>query len=126
MMIYILITVMSAVFLAIGAATLHLMKLHRLQAEKIRVLHHQLSALCSGANGIDERILQFEQTVSHIQEQQKTLELGASRSHSPSYENAIRSAKKGAGEAQLIDNFNLSDEEAHLINRVHGETNQLH
>jgi hypothetical protein len=117
---------MSVAFLAIGAASLHLLKLHRLQAEKIRVLHNQLSALCSGASGIDERILQFEQTISHLKEQQKTLELGGN-GHIQSYENAIRLAKRGAGEAQLINNFNLSDEEAHLINRLHGDqADQLH
>lgn len=118
MTIYVVITVMSAVFLVLGLATMRLLKLHQMQAERIRTLQNQLSALCEGASGTDERILQFEQTLGKIRDHQHSLDL---RSNSQlGYDHAIRLARKGAGVEQLIDNCNLSDEEAHLISRLHG------
>lgn len=119
MTIYIVITVMSAVFLFVGAATLRLMKLYQLQSNRIRSLQNQLSALCAGASGTDERMLQFEQVLNKIKDQQHSLELGSGSSHQ-AYEHAIRLARKGVDTEQLIDSCNLSDEEAHLISRLHG------
>jgi hypothetical protein len=80
-----------------------------------------LSALCAGAVGADNRIVKFEQVLNQLKEHQNTLDLGMSSQHS--YDHAIRLARKGAGMDQLIDNCNLSDEEAHLINRLHGSDN---
>jgi hypothetical protein len=119
---YIVMTVMSAVFLVIGAAVLRLLKMHQLQAERIRALQNQLSALCSGASGTDNRILQFEKTLTKMKDQQQTLELSGQNGSTRGYDHAIRLARKGAGVKQLIDNCNLSDEEAHLISRLHGDS----
>jgi L-asparaginase II len=118
---YIVMTVMSAVFLVIGAAVLRLLKMYQHQAERIRTLQNQLSALCSGASGTDNRILQFEKTLSKMKDQQQTLELSSHNGSARAYDHAIRLARKGAGVEQLIDNCNLSDEEAHLISRLHGD-----
>jgi len=118
MTIFVVITVMSAVFLVIGLATMRLLKLYQLQSERIRTLQNQLSALCEGASGTDERILQFEQTLGKVRDHQHSLDLRANSQ--PGYDHAIRLARKGAGIEQLIDNCNLSDEEAHLINHLHG------
>jgi hypothetical protein len=118
MTLFVVITVMSSVFLVIGLATLRLMKLHQLQSERIRALQNQLAALCAGAVGTDERILRFEQTLGKIRDHQHTLDLSANSQQG--YDHAIRLARKGAGIEQLIDNCNLSDEEAHLISRLHG------
>ncbi len=118
MTIFVVITVMSAVFLVIGLATLHLLKLYQLQSKQIHTLQNQLSALCEGAAGTDERILRFEQTLTKIRDHQHSLDLRANSQ--PGYDHAIRLARKGAGIEQLIDNCDLSDEEAHLISRLHG------
>ncbi|WP_438969980.1 DUF2802 domain-containing protein [Methylophaga sp.] len=118
MTIYVVITVMSAVFLVIGLATMRLLKLYQMQSERIRMLQNQLAALCEGASGTDDRILKFEQTLNKIRDHQHSLDLRANSQ--PGYDHAIRLARKGAGIEQLIDNCNLSDEEAHLINRLHG------
>lgn len=118
MTLYVVITVMSAVFLVIGLGILKLLKLHQLQTERIRTLQEQLSALCAGAAGTDDRILRFEQMLNKLRDHQHTLDLtGQSQT---GYDHAIRLARKGAGIEQLIDNCNLSDEEAHLISRLHG------
>jgi hypothetical protein len=108
--------------LVIAGACYRLFKLNQQQVEKIAGLQNQLSILCAGAVGTDERIIRFEQTLSNLKEHQNTLDLGLSPQ--PGYDHAIRLAKKGAGIHQLIDNCNLSDEEAHLISRMHGATHQ--
>ena len=119
MTLVVVITVMSAVFLVMGLAALRLQKLYQLQSERIYALQNQLSALCEGATGTDERILRFEQTLNKLRDHQHAIDLTANSSQ-PSYDHAIRLARKGAGIEQLIDNCNLSDEEAHLISRLHG------
>lgn len=118
MTLVLVITVMSAVLLALGLAALNLLKLYKLQTTRIHALQGQLAALCEGAAGTDERILRFEQTLGKIRDHQHAIDLTANSQ--PAYDHAIRLARKGAGIEQLIDNCNLSDEEAHLINRLHG------
>lgn len=118
MTLILVITTMSAVFLLLGLATIHLLKLYKLQASRITALQNQLSALCEGATGTDDRILRFEQTLAKIRDHQHAIDLSANSQ--PAYDHAIRLARKGAGIEQLVDNCNLSDEEAHLINRLHG------
>ena len=116
--IIIAITLSIAIFIA-SVTAYRLFKLNKLQSQKIAGLQTQLSALCAGAMGTDTRILKFEQTLSTLKEQNNTLAL-ATTSSPQSYEHAIRLARKGAGVEQLIDNCNLSSEEAHLISRLHG------
>ncbi|MBD3633913.1 MAG: DUF2802 domain-containing protein [Methylophaga sp.] len=118
MTLVVVITVMSAVFLVLGLASMHLLKLYKLQSERIHTLQNQLSALCEGAAGTDDRILRFEQTLAKIRDHQHAIDLTANSQ--PAYDHAIRLARKGAAVNQLIDNCNLSDEEAHLISRLHG------
>lgn len=118
MTLVVVITIMSAVFLIIGLATMHLLKLYKQQSARITALQNQLAALCEGATGTDDRILRFEQTLAKIRDHQHAIDLTANSQ--PSYDHAIRLARKGAGIEQLMDNCNLSDEEAHLISRLHG------
>lgn len=124
MTLVVVITVMSAVFLVIGLATMHLLKLYKLQSARIQALQNQLSGLCEGAAGTDDRILRFEQTLAKIRDHQHAIDLSANSQ--PAYDHAIRLARKGAGIEQLIDNCNLSDEEAHLISRLHGRQASMH
>jgi|TARA_B110001469_G_C9326035_1_gene174341 L-asparaginase II len=111
----------SLAILIITSTSYRLFKLNKTQAAKIADLQNQLSALCAGAVGADNRIVKFEQVLNQLKEHQNTLDLGMSSQHN--YDHAIRLARKGAGMNQLIDNCNLSDEEAHLINRLHGSNN---
>ena len=109
--------------LVVATTSYRLFKLNRMQAEKVAGLQSQLSVLCAGAVGTDDRIHKFEQTLSTLQERHNTLSLGTTSSPQ-SYEHAIRLARKGVAVEQLIDNCNLSDEEAHLISRLHGNEDQ--
>ncbi len=108
----------SLLILIIASAGYRFYKLGERQTEKIADLENQLSILSAGAVGSDDRIVQFEQALSQLKEHQNTMSIGLSPQ--PSYDHAIRLAKKGVAINQLIDNCNLSDEEAHLIDRIHG------
>ena len=119
MTIFVVFTVMSAVFLVIGLATMRLLKLYQLHTKRIHDLQNQITALCAGAAGTDERIHKFEQTLVKLKDHQHSLDLNAN--HQPGYDHAIRLAKKGADIQQLINHCNLSDEEAHLITTLHGQ-----
>lgn len=119
MTLFIFIAIISLFTLMLAIACLRLYKLHQYQAKNIMGLQNQLSALCAGAVGSDERSVKFSQALHHLKEQQNTMSLGTDSHHN--YDHAIRLARKGADIEQLIDNCNLSDEEAHLINRLHSE-----
>ena len=123
----IIVAAFALITLVVGTTSYRLFKLNRMQAEKIAGLQNQLSVLCAGAVGTDDRIHKFEQTLSTLQERHNTLSLGTTSSPQ-SYEHAIRLARKGVSVEQLIDNCNLSDEEAHLISRLHGDedSQELH
>ena len=112
------ISVGSLLTLIIASACHRFYKLGQFQTTKIADLQNQLAILSAGAVGSDERIINFEQTLSRLKEHQNTMGIGLSSQ--PSYDHAIRLAKKGVSINQLIDNCNLSDEEAHLIERIHG------
>lgn len=112
---YILIGLLGLVLLI---TSYRFFRLSRAQASQITSLQQQLSALCSAAVGSDERIVRFEQTLMKIREQQNAMDSGQPQQQS--YEHAIRLARKGVDINQLIDNCNLSEEEALLITRLHG------
>lgn len=104
--------------LLIALMTLRFYRLHKLQSAQIIALEQQLAGLCAAAVGADERVVRFEQMLNKMREQQNTLEPGTGRQQG--YEHAIRLARKGVSVDQIVDNCNLSDEEARLISRLHG------
>ncbi len=104
--------------LLVALMMLHLYRLHKVQSAQIIALEQQLSGLCAAAVGADERVVKFEQMLNKLREQQNTVDLGTGRQQG--YEHAIRLARKGVSVDQIVDNCNLSDEEARLISRLHG------
>ena len=94
MMLYGLYSLVGLLGIVLLVTSYRFFRLSRSQATQISALQQQLSALCSG------------------QPQQQ------------SYEHAIRLARKGVDINQLIDNCNLSEEEALLITRLHGMQRQ--
>lgn len=118
----IIVMAMTIITLLVSHACYRLYKLNKQQTAKIVSLQSQLAVLCAGAVGTDERIVRFEQTLHKLKEQQHTLDLGTNTQQG--YDHAIRLARKGASINQLIDNCNLSDEEAHLISRLHSRDYQ--
>ena len=118
MMLYILYSLVGLLGIVLLVTSYRFFRLSRVQASQISSLQQQLSALCNAAVGSDERIVRFEQALMKIRDQQKSMDLGQPQQHS--YEHAIRLARKGVDINQLIDNCNLSEEEALLITRLHG------
>lgn len=108
--------------LIVATASYRLYKLNQAQEKSITSLQNQLATLCAGAVGTDERILQFNLLLNQLKESQNTLSLSVPTQHN--YDHAIRLARKGVDIDQLIDNCNLSDEEAHLIDRLHGASHE--
>jgi L-asparaginase II len=102
----------------IGLMAMRFYRLHKAQSAQIIALEQQLAGLCAAAVGADERVVKFEQTLNKLKEQQNTLDVGTGRQQG--YEHAIRLARKGVSVDQIVDNCNLSDEEARLISRLHG------
>ena len=94
------------------------------QSQHILDLQYQLTVLSSGSVSVDEKLIQLERALSKLKEQQGQLSSSIAPQHN--YDHAIRLAKKGVASNQLIDNCNLSDEEAHLIKRMHGKVGALH
>ena len=116
-------TTLFAVFFALMGFRLY--RNGQIQAQQIAMLHSQLSALCAGAVGTDERIVGFEKTLNKLKDRQQTLDLSSSQLQG--YDRAIHLARKGVHPEQLVDNCNLSEEEAHLISRMHGvDQQELH
>ena len=117
-MLYIFYSLVGLLGIGLFITSYRFFRLSRSQANQISALQQQLAALCSAAVGSDERIVRFEQTLGKMREQQTSMNLGQPQLQS--YEHAIRLARKGVDVNQLIDNCNLSEEEALLITRLHG------
>lgn len=115
-----LFAISTTALLLLVIAVIVMFKHNRRQAGQLTALQEQLNGLCAAAVGSDERMLQLEQHLHKIREYQNTLDINTSPARA--YEHAIRLARKGGGVAQLIDNCNLSDEEAQLICRLHGQS----
>lgn len=115
-----LFAISTTALLLLVIAVIVMFKHNRRQAGQLTALQEQLNGLCAAAVGSDERMLQLEQHLHKIREYQNTLDINATPARA--YEHAIRLARKGGGVAQLIDNCNLSDEEAQLICRLHGQS----
>ncbi|MDX1572869.1 MAG: DUF2802 domain-containing protein [Methylophaga sp.] len=107
---------LSLLFVAL--MMLRFYRLYKIQSAQIIALEQQLAGLCAAAVGADERVVKFEQMLNKLREQQNTVNMGSGRQQG--YEHAIRLARKGVSVDQIVDNCNLSDEEARLISRLHG------
>lgn len=117
-----IISVIVSTVLAVACYRLY--QRHQEQTISISDLQDQLAALCAGTVSTDERLISFERALSTLKEQQGNLSSSVAPQHN--YDHAIRLAKKGVASNQLIDSCNLSEEEAHLIERMHGDTDPVH
>lgn len=113
-----IISVLFMMSLAVAACFYQVFKLIRIQATQLSQLEQQLAGLCAAAVGSDERVVRFEHAINKLKEQHNTLSLSSVQQQG--YEHAIRLARKGVAVEKIVDNCNLSDEEARLISRLHG------
>lgn len=112
--------------LAAGVLALHLQRrLHRVQrhahglAQQVELLRQSISGLTAGAAGMDRRMHHIESREKVLAARQETFE--NQQADEQPYAHAIRLVRHGAGSRRLIDELGLSDGEAELIVRLHGQ-----
>jgi hypothetical protein len=114
--------------LAAVAAVVGLFRLQRsLGAERARsqdlqrqleLVRQSISGLTAGAVGVDRRMQRLEASGRALAERQETFEI--QQAEEQPYGHAIRLVQQGAGVARLVDELELSENEAELIVRLHG------
>ena len=102
----------------------------RLQAEQARteqlqkeleLVRQSISGLTAGAVGMDRRMQRLETREKVLSERQETYEI--QQSDEQPYGHAIRLVQQGAAVSRLVDELELSESEAELIVRLHGQRN---
>lgn len=87
--------------------------------KELRTLAGNLSAQCSGALGMNKRLVSMEQGLQLVQRQSERQESEQRKAEQP-YGEAIHLVHQGAGVRRLMEELGLSRTEAELISRVHG------
>ena len=86
---------------------------------QLELVRQSISGLTAGTVGMDRRIQGLEVRERALSERQETYEIQQSDDQ-PSGQ-AIRLVQQGAGVNRLVDELELSESEAELIVRMHGE-----
>jgi hypothetical protein len=78
-----------------------------------------LAGFATGTQGVDERLARLEARERVLSERQDVLE--SEQADERPYNHAIRLVQQGAGIRRLTEELGLSESEADLIVRLHGE-----
>lgn len=84
---------------------------------EIEALQDDISALCSGANGVGMHLSKVDRQLMRINERQDQFELRDSI-HSE-YDQAVRMIQRGASVDEIINQCNLARAEAELLSHLH-------
>jgi hypothetical protein len=87
--------------------------------QELELVRQSISGLTSAAAGVDRRMFRLEARERALSERQETYE--NQQSDEQPYGHAIRLVQQGAGVGRLIDELDLSESEADLIVRLHGQ-----
>lgn len=87
--------------------------------QELELVRQSISGLTAGAVGVDQRMLRLETREKALSERQETYD--NQQSDEQPYGHAIRLVQQGAGVGRLIDELDLSESEADLIVRLHGQ-----
>lgn len=88
---------------------------------QLALLRQSISGLTAGAVGIDRRLMRLEDREKLLAERQETYE--NQQTDEQPYGQAIRLVHQGAGVNRLVDELELSESEADLLVRLHGQRN---
>jgi len=94
-------------------------KRHAQSKRELELVRQSISGLTAGAVGMDQRMLRLEVREKVLSERQETYE--NQQSDEQPYGHAIRLVQQGAGIGRLIEELGLSESEADLIVRLHGQ-----
>ncbi len=86
---------------------------------ELQLLQQSVSALTAGALGLDRRLDRLAAREQVLAERQETYEI--QQAGEQPYSHAIRLVQQGAGVNRLVQELDLSESEASLIVRVHGQ-----
>ncbi len=86
---------------------------------QLELVRQSISGLTAGAVGTDRRMQRLEAREKVLTERQETYEI--QQVDEPPYGHAIRLVQQGAAVSRLVDELGLSESEAQLIVRLHGE-----
>lgn len=86
--------------------------------QQLELVRQSISGLTAGAVGVDRRMQRLEASGKALAERQETFEI--QQADEQPYGHAIRLVQQGAGVARLVDELELSENEAELIVRLHG------
>lgn len=87
--------------------------------QELELVRQSISGLTAGAVGMDRRMQRLEVREKVLSERQETYEI--QQSDEQPYGHAIRLVQQGAGVGRLVDELDLSESEAQLIVRLHGQ-----
>jgi biopolymer transport protein ExbB/TolQ len=87
--------------------------------QELELVRQSISGLTAGAVGVDRRMQKLEVREKVLSERQETYE--NQQSDDQPYGHAIRLVQQGAGVGRLVDELDLSESEAQLIVRLHGQ-----
>lgn len=121
-MLWILCAAVSLVCVVGFAALLSLYKRQGRQLEQaqsqLQALSSNLTALCSGAVGVDKRVTRLERTGRAFREWQENMQSHGSEENA--FGRAIQLVRRGATAGKLVEDLGLSRNEADLIVMLHG------
>jgi hypothetical protein len=100
---------------ALGAARAETADLQR----ELTLVQQSVSALTTGALGLDRRLDRLAAREQVLAERQETYEI--QQAGEQPYSHAIRLVQQGAGVNRLVQELELSESEASLIVRLHGQ-----
>ena len=86
---------------------------------QLELVRQSISGLTAGAVGMDRRMHRLETREKVLTERQETYEI--QQVDDPPYGHAIRLVQQGAGVGRLVEELGLSESEAELIERLHGQ-----
>ena len=89
--------------------------------KQLELVRQSISGLTAGAVGMDRRMQRLETREKVLSERQETYEI--QQSDEQPYGHAIRLVQQGAAVSRLVDELELSESEAELIVRLHGQRN---
>lgn len=92
-------------------------------AKQVELQAQSINGLAASAIGVDRRLQQAETRSLQLVDRQALLE-NREPDERP-YDRAIRMVKQGAGVRRLVEELELSESEADLIMRIHGDSSEL-
>lgn len=87
--------------------------------KKIEVIQKDVAALCASGLGVDERVGGTEKRMRALFERIEELEENDGSEHLQEFQRAIKLAQEGATTEDIVDQCNLTRDEASLLLRLH-------